>query len=228
MSATGALVALFLLWALIGVVAAIVMGRHGHAVYPWTVLGVLLGPLVIPLTVSAVRREQSASKPTLTVTNLRSPELAVLVGVDGSEDAMGALVTAIALFGSRIGRLTIATVVDFALEQTNAGHVEQALAAEMLARHALVGTRLLEREVETTVLYGRPADALVQHALDGNYDLIVVSPRKRRITRSVRQRRIPACPWLRRADRHPPSGQGVHPRPDAVDAGTLGEVGRNE
>ena len=56
----GRLVAFFLPWAFIGVVAAVVMGRRGHAVYPWTVLGVVLGPLVIPLTVSAVRREQSA------------------------------------------------------------------------------------------------------------------------------------------------------------------------
>lgn len=177
MSATGALVVFFLLWAFIGVVAAVVMGRRGHALYPWVALGVVLGPLVIPLTVSAVRREESASEPTIMRTELRSPALAVLVGVDGSEDAMGALVTAIGLLGNRIGRLTIATVLDFALEQTSAGRGEQALAVEMLATHALVAGELLEREVETTMLHGRPADALVQHALDGNYDLIVVSPR---------------------------------------------------
>jgi nucleotide-binding universal stress UspA family protein len=177
MSATGALVVLFLLWAFIGVVAAVVMGRRGHALYPWAALGVVLGPLVIPLMVGAVRREQSASESTIIRTQLRSPELAVLVGVDGSEDAMGALVSAIGLFGNRIGRLTIATVLDFALEQTTAGRHEQALAVEMLTTHALVAGELLEREVETTMLHGRPADALVQHALNGNYDLIVVSPR---------------------------------------------------
>lgn len=177
MSATGALFVLALSWAFIGVVAAVVMGRRGHAVYPWMALGVVLGPLVIPLTVSAMRREQTTSEPTIIRTDRRSSELAVLVGVDGSEDAMGALVTAIALFGSRIGRLTIATVLDFALEQTSAGRAEHALAVEMLATHARVGGELLEREVETTMLHGRPADALVQHALDGDYDLIVVSPR---------------------------------------------------
>jgi nucleotide-binding universal stress UspA family protein len=177
MSATGALVVLALPWALIGVVAAVVMGRRGHAVYPWVALGVVLGPLVIPLTISAVRREQSASEPTIVRADLRSPQLAVLAGVDGSEDATGALITAIALFGNRIGRLTIATVLDFALEQTSAGRDTQARAVEMLATHARVGAESLEREVDTTMLYGRPADALVQHALDGNYDLIVVSPR---------------------------------------------------
>jgi nucleotide-binding universal stress UspA family protein len=185
MSATGALVVLALPWALIGVVAAVVMGRRGHAVYPWVVLGVVLGPLVIPLTISAVRREQSASEPTIVRADLRSPELAVLAGVDGSEDATGALVTAIALFGTRIGRLTIATVLDFALEQTSAGRDAQARAVEMLATHARVGAELLEREVDTAMLYGRPADALVQHALDGNYDLIVISPRGRGASRVV-------------------------------------------
>jgi nucleotide-binding universal stress UspA family protein len=124
-----------------------------------------------------VRREQSASEPTIVRADLRSPQLAVLAGVDGSEDATGALITAIALFGNRIGRLTIATVLDFALEQTSAGRDTQARAVEMLATHARVGAESLEREVDTTMLYGRPADALVQHALDGNYDLIVVSPR---------------------------------------------------
>ena len=178
MSATGALFVLFLSWAVIGVVAAVVMGRRGHAVYPWMALGVVLGPLVIPLTVSAVRLEQSASPSTTTIrTEPQSPELSVLVGVDGSEDAMGALVTAIALFGNRIGRLTIATVLDFALEHTSAGRGEQSRAVEMLATHGRVGRDLLGREVETTMLYGRPADVLVHHALDGNYDLIVVSPR---------------------------------------------------
>lgn len=58
-----------------------------------------------------------------------------------------------------------------------AGRGEQALVVERFATHARVGRDLLEREVETTMLDGQPVDALVRRALDGNYDLIVVSPR---------------------------------------------------
>ena len=176
MSATNALLVLVVAWALIGVVAAIIMAGRGHARYSWTMLGVLLGPLVIPLAISATRREPTPTSP-LARTDPPSSHLAVLVGVDGSEDAKGALVNAIALFGTRIGRLTIATVLDYDLERTAAGRDEQDRALEMLSTHATLAAALLEREVETTMLAGRPADALVQYARDGNYDLIVVSPR---------------------------------------------------
>jgi nucleotide-binding universal stress UspA family protein len=177
MSPTNALFVLVVVWALIGAVAGFVMARRGHARYPWTMLGVLLGPLVIPLAISATRREPVAPTTRLTRREPRSRELAVLVGVDGSEDAKGALVNAIALFDTRIGRLTIATVLDYDLERTAGGRDEQDRALEMLSTHAMLAAALLEREVETTMLSGRPADALVEYARDGNYDLIVVSPR---------------------------------------------------
>jgi hypothetical protein len=38
-----------LTWVAIGVVSAVVMGRRGSARFSWLVLGVVLGPLVIPL-----------------------------------------------------------------------------------------------------------------------------------------------------------------------------------
>jgi nucleotide-binding universal stress UspA family protein len=176
-SATSLLFILGGLWAFSGVVAAIVMGRRGHSSFPWFVLGFVLGPLVVPLVLGAIRREQPTPVVHFGHTEPSIGSLAVLVGVDGSDEAKGALVTAIALIGTRIGRLTIATVLDHDAEGSSAGREAQDRAREMLSAHALLAAGLLHREPETVMLNGRPADALVQHALAGNYQLIVVSPR---------------------------------------------------
>jgi nucleotide-binding universal stress UspA family protein len=176
-SATSLLFILGGLWAFSGVVVAVVMGRRGHSAFPWFVLGFVLGPLVVPLMLGAIHREQVTPVVHFGHTEPSVESLAVLVGVDASDEAKGALVTAIALFGTRIGRLTIATVLDHDVDGTSAGREAQDRAREMLSAHALLAAGLLDREAETVVLTGRPADALVQHALAGNYQLIVVSPR---------------------------------------------------
>ena len=184
MSATGALLILVLTWIAIGVIAAVVMGRRGHRPYSWALLGAVLGPLVVPLMISAARREQDAAPTLARSTSLTtrhsatsSGTLDILVGVDGSEDATGALVTAIALFGRHIGRLTVATVLDYDGGLTNVPLGEQERAAAILQRDALLAAGLLEREPERATLTGRPADALVQFASARDYDLIVIAPR---------------------------------------------------
>lgn len=177
MSETSLLLILGGLWALCGVVAAIVMGRRGHSPFPWFVLGFVLGPLVVPLVLGAIRREQPTPVVHVAHSQPSDGSLAVLVGVDGSDEAKGALVTGIALFGTRIGRLTIATVLDHDVEDSSAGRDMQDRAREILSAHALLAAGLLDRKPETVVLTGRPADALVHHALADNYQVIVISPR---------------------------------------------------
>lgn len=176
MSATSTLFILLGLWICSGAVAATVMGRRGHSSFSWLVLGCVFGPIVAALMVSAIRHEQHT--PAVHVGSASADgSLAVLVGVDGSDAAKAALVTGIALFGVRIGRLTIATVLDHDFESTSAGRDAQDRAREMLSAHALLAAELLGREPETVVLTGRPADALVHYARAGNYQVIVVSPR---------------------------------------------------
>jgi hypothetical protein len=99
---------LIVAWVAIGVVTAVVTGRRGHRPYSWALLGAVLGPLVAPVIISATRRDRDA--PT-TVTRSASwgasrsssrSRFNLLVGVDGSDDATGALVTAIALFAGTL------------------------------------------------------------------------------------------------------------------------------
>jgi nucleotide-binding universal stress UspA family protein len=199
MTATTALLLVVLVWLLIGIVASVVMARRGHDLRRWGALGALWGPLVIPLAVSTHNRSRSARGGVVHAGATGPGPIYVLAGVDGSADSEAAAVSAVQLLGTRLGRLTLATVVDYDTAEAAATHARPALAAahEMLddaceaVRHA---------DPDTVVLTGRPADALLDHAHKNDIDLIVVGARGRGLTRAVvghvtsrlaRQRDIP-------------------------------------
>ncbi len=112
-STAGALLTFILIWLAIGVVASLVMGRRGHEPATWGVLGAALGPLVIPLAVDSIRREHAPAEGMVRSVESHLGPVDVLVGIDGSLDARQALQRVIELLGSRIGRLTLAAVLDF-------------------------------------------------------------------------------------------------------------------
>jgi len=116
-TATQKLALVVVLWILIGVIASVVMGRRGHASFTWLLLGALLGPLVIPVGLSADRSARRPD-PRLQVRRLReggsgAGPVDVLVGIDGSDRSIEALRAAVGLFSEGIGRLTLAGVIDF-------------------------------------------------------------------------------------------------------------------
>jgi nucleotide-binding universal stress UspA family protein len=184
MSATTALGALAVLWAGVGVLLALVMGRRGHDPFPWWLLGTLLGPLALPLAVAAQRRRQERAW--LVRSGRPGPgPVDVLVGLDGSGEAAAALAAVLELLGPRLGRLTLATVVD--LDASVEHDRAQARARAELERHGrLVQLRLSTgphgpdnaRRVPALVLAaGHPAQALARLAAEGGYDLLVVGSR---------------------------------------------------
>lgn len=180
MTATTALFIVLGAWIVIGIVAAIAMGRRGHSPFTWVVLGAVLGPLVVPVGLAAARDEQPRGRPSM---SLRIPvpaagePLDVLIGVDGSKDALGAMRRGIELLGPRIGRCTIATVLDYDVGLSNVPTAEQERGRAVLAEAVAVATPVLGREPESELLVGRPADALCRHLRDGGYHLVVIAPR---------------------------------------------------
>ena len=66
MSATTALLTLAAIWAGVGLLVALVMGRHGHDPFAWwllgTMLGTMLGPLVVPLVAAAEHRRADRAR----------------------------------------------------------------------------------------------------------------------------------------------------------------------
>jgi nucleotide-binding universal stress UspA family protein len=111
MSATTALLTLAAIWAGVGLLVALVMGRHGHDPFVWWLLGTTLGPLVVPLVVAAEHRRADRALLVRAGMPGQGP-VDVLAGVDGSPEAAAALATALDLLGPRLGRLALAAVTD--------------------------------------------------------------------------------------------------------------------
>lgn len=181
MSTSAFLLGMFVTWAAIGVVSAIVMGRRGYAPFSWLILGTVFGPLVVPLAISR-HRQAGELAPSGTVGTWEGP-VDVLVGIDGSAESIAAAEVVSNLLGGRIGRLTLATVIDY---DTALGGEAGLAHREALADldRALVTVRdASQRQPETVVLTGKPADALVKQASDGQFDVLAVGSRGRGASR---------------------------------------------
>lgn len=157
-------------WAVVGLGVSLAMRRRGHDLFAWLWLGAALGPLVIPLALDAVRREQLAA-PRLVRHGAARSGLSVLVGFDGSAEARAALEDALALLGPSIGRLVIARVVDF---DADAIPARARAAADDLAEAAAIADAW---SPETVVLHGDPGRVLCQLAGADGHDLLVVGAR---------------------------------------------------
>jgi nucleotide-binding universal stress UspA family protein len=176
MDATLMLVLIAVAWVLIGAVVALVMGRRGFHAWSWLVAGVVLGPLSVPLAVSATRR----TPPTLfraVSEGMAGPgEVDVLVGVDGSDESRVALTSALDLLGTRIGRLTLAAVVDRDTAETPGLWEDEARAAACLEE--MSGAVTTPRP-GTVLLEGSAAQALMGYASSEGYEMVAVGHRGR-------------------------------------------------
>jgi hypothetical protein len=133
MSSTTALFILAAAWVGAGLLVALVMGRHGHDPFAWWLLGTVLGPLVVPLVISAERHRAERARLVRAGEPGRGP-VDVLVGIDGSPEAAAALATVLDLLGPRLGRLALATVTD--LDASVEHDQQQAQACLQLQRQA--------------------------------------------------------------------------------------------
>ena len=176
-----ALGALAATWVAVGLLLAVVMGRHGHDPFAWWLLGTVLGPLALPLAVAAQQRLRGRAWVVRSGRPGRGP-VDVLVGLDGSAEAAAALAAVLELLGPRLGRLTLATVIDLDVSVEHNRAVARAR-AELELRGRLVQLMLSTgpddaRRVPALVLVaGHPAQALARLATEGGYDLLVVGSR---------------------------------------------------
>ncbi len=161
------------------------MGRRGHHPVTWGALGACLGPLVIPLAISSLRRHQDSLVETVTRGRAGEGRLGILVGVDGSDEAMTATRRAIELFGSSMGRFTLAAVLDYDTAESPAEWDEREAALRNLERHAQAVAEGCNIRPETVLLTGRPAEALQAHARINNYDVLVIGRRGRGATKAI-------------------------------------------
>lgn len=171
------LLAVAVAWIAVGGVLVLVMHRRGHDVFSWSLLFLVLGPLAIPLAISAERHvlpEPPGSD--------HDGLLDVLVAHDGSAEATAALDTAVTMFGTEMTSLTLAAVVPVEATTTVQGRAVVEEAQAWLDEAARKVRSAVDAPVDTIVLHGAPAEVLERFARDHSYEVIVVGSRPRRTT----------------------------------------------
>lgn len=158
-------------WLFIGLILSLLLGRRGHDGFSWFLIGMMLGPIGIVLGVDSWRHAEDPEPQHLAVPTVpdNGAGVDVLVGFDGSAEARSALAGAIELFGSRLGRLTLATVIPF----------DGGLDAERAAVAALEqeAERLAWLAPGVEIVRGHPATALSTQAAEEGYEVLAIGTR---------------------------------------------------
>ncbi|MGH9279504.1 MAG: universal stress protein [Acidimicrobiales bacterium] len=178
-------------WVAFGLAAVLVMRRRGHDAFAWSILFLFLGPVALPIAVSAERhRPPESGRP------MQPGPLDVLVGHDGSPASAAALETVLALLGTEMTSLTLAAVVDIEAATTTRGQQTTRDAQSRLEAVASGPSSVIAAPVATVVLHGDPAHALAHFASEHGYELIVVGgsgPGRPWVRRGSVARRLVAC-----------------------------------
>ena len=164
-------------WLSTGVALSLVMGRRGHFALGWGILGAVLGPLAVLAAVGTMHVETEERPSLLALAQSQGGPVDVLVGIDGSPQSRLGLERVVALLGPQMGRLTLATVLEF--DDVSA---DKATAIAELARHARLSGVTAPGQV---LLYGQPARALSDFAAGTKASLLVVGTRGKGITHAM-------------------------------------------
>ena len=163
---------ILVVWVAFGGVATAIMRRRGHDTFAWAVVFFALGPLAVPLAMSAERHH-----PPLPEGPAHDGGLDVLVADDGSADAAAALDAALTFLGPQMTSLTLAAVVDLEAPATVRGRDTLREAHERLDALVQGVTAKITAPVEAVVLYGEPSHVLQQYAAEHGYEVIVMGNR---------------------------------------------------
>ena len=169
--------AFLVVWAAAGIVAAVVLRQRGHHFASTAALGLVFGPLFIPLAVryARARNNPACRGPIVVAAGMTgSGPVDVLVGLVGESPDVSAVLPVLRSLGERLGRLTVARVLTFELMLDEA---ERTRAALELSCSALF---LHEHDPQLVLLGGHIRHALCDHAWAAGYHLVVmVAPSRR-------------------------------------------------
>ena len=180
---------LVLPWVVTGVAAVtLILYRRGHREGSWMLIGAVLGPFIVPIAMERAMRGSRRLERRVDPRSDPAPasdRVCVLVGVDGSPESDQAVRDATRLVAPAAGRLLMATVVDAdAAEARDGGDVERRRARELL-ECSVRSLPASAATVETEIVAGQPATALLELAEAEDVDLIVVGRRGKGLSRTV-------------------------------------------
>lgn len=173
MDSTQILIALLIAtWLAGGAAVAVVMRRSGHDFGLWLALGMLLGPST---AFFAQERHRLDMRQGLgRIRESHTGPFDAVAGIDGSEESITAVQTALSLLGETLNSLTLVTTLDFEASGSFTGIVPQSHAYSRLAD---VASKLDFEPVEMTLLYGSPAETIARLAQEGGFELIILGAR---------------------------------------------------
>ncbi len=166
-----------LAWMTTGLLTAAVLKRRGHDFRSSAAVGLVLGPLFIPLARETIRqrRDDAGIGPVVVSRGSgRQGPVDVLVGLFAAGACVTSVIPILDTLGDRLGRLTLARVLDFDSfgyeEQRTRAALELSCAALFLSNYG----------PSTVLVPGHPRTALVAHATEAGYDLLIIVRRSRR------------------------------------------------
>jgi nucleotide-binding universal stress UspA family protein len=165
----GWLVALGTAWVVLGGASAVLMVRRGHEVATWSMLGLVFGPLAPLVALASAWSEGRVEPRTVAEGTPSHGNIDILVGIDGSRQAIAAARAAVALHGATVGRLVLARVIPFDATDDPDGAAALSEAAAAVA----------PLQPTTVELHGEPVAALRRYAADEGMELLVVGARGR-------------------------------------------------
>lgn len=174
-------------WSLSGLLIALRAMRRGHHAM-WLVLGLVCGPLTWGFWRASQARHPTAHPQLITAGTSGGGPIHMLVGFDDSDESRAALVTAVDLLDGRLGRLTIATVIDYdtALEAlSQIDDAERAAADSRLLEAAALIEGRAGPSPSLVVLAGRPSDALLDYARTSSCSMVVIGGRGRGLSKAL-------------------------------------------
>lgn len=167
-------VALLIAWVACGVVTAYAMKRRGHEVRPWIGMGIGLGPLVIPLARRDIRvRESSVQAHALSEGDHGSGPFHLVVGLMGPAETISDVIPMIELVGSRLGKLTICSAIDYQSAQSDEWEAAKSNSlVELELAVALLGDRCTPA---TVMVPGAPPHSFFRYAADTGHQLVALA-----------------------------------------------------
>ena len=167
-------VALLIAWVAFGMVTAYAMKRRGHEVRPWIGLGIGLGPLLIPLARRDVRdRESSVQAQSLSEGDLGPGPIHLVVGLMGPAESISDVIPMIELVGSRLGRVTICSAIDYQSAQSREWEAAKRNSlVELELAVALLGDRC---NPGTVMVPGAPPHSYFRYAADSGHHLVALA-----------------------------------------------------
>jgi nucleotide-binding universal stress UspA family protein len=173
LDSTQILIALLIaIWLAGGAAVALAMGRSGHDFSLWLALAVLLGPFAGFF--ARERHTLDTRREVPRTQELRTGTFDALAGIDGSEESIAAVRTALSLFGDRLTSLTLATALDYEASGSFTGIGPQSQAYSRLVD---VASMVEFDPIEMVLLYGSPGETIARLAQGAGFELIILGAR---------------------------------------------------